>query len=204
MLMELRDQTFENRWVRLETVEPSPEFRELIRTSGIMDAVWKWMPRLQGRGTTFDTYYEDGIAKIKAGSMMPVIGYSKTDGSFVGGASFLRMSRTHRSAQIDYVWTPEHIRGSKVPLAIQAAMLKGLVNWRAKRAYWIVNIRNERMVSFLEQKIMAKKEGEFEFYARMNDGSWSTSAVYALVGDGIKAAVERIEAQLEIEFAPAD
>ena len=202
--MELRDQTFENEWVRLEPLEPSPELREMVRVSGIMDSIWEWMPRLSGRGTTFDTYYDDLFAKTKAGSVLPLIASKKSDGTFVGGAAYLRMSRTHRSAQIDYVWTPNHIRGSKVPLAIQAVMLKGLVEWRAKRAYWIVNIRNERMTSFLEEKIGAKKEGEFEYYARMNDGSWSTSAVYGLVGDGILKAVKRIEATLEREFAVTD
>ena len=163
--MRLVEQKFENEWVRLEPIQPSPEFREMLRVSGIMDSIWKWMPRLKGKGTTFDIYYDDAFAKTKAGTMLPLIAQSQHDGSFAGGAAFMRMSRTHRSAQIGYVRSPENKRGTNAPLAIQSAMLSGALAWRVKRVYWVVDVLNEPMVHFLSDKIGANKDGEFEYWA---------------------------------------
>lgn len=198
--MELYEKTFENEWVRLEPINPSAEFRKMLKHSSIVDNFWKWMPRLTGSGTTFDMYYEDALKKHKDGLMMSVAAYCQKDGSFVGGASFLRMNRTHRRLQIDYVWTPENKRGTSVSLAIQTAMLRGAIAWRAKRVYWVVDITNEPMMKFVGEKIGAKKEGVIECYARMIDGRWSDSAVFALVGDNIQAGIDRIEAKLRLEF----
>ncbi len=202
--MELRDQTFENEWVRLEPLKPSAEFREMLRLSGILDSMWKWMPRLPGRGTTFDIYYDDVFSKTKQGLILPLIAQCRMTGAFAGGAAFMRMSRTHRSAQIGFVWTPEAKRGSNMALSIQAAMLRGTVAWRAKRVYWIVDVLNAPMIHLLEEKIGAHKDGEFEYWARMNDGRWSTSAVYSLVGDRIAEATEEIEKRIAMDFASAD
>ena len=123
--MELCDQTFENEWVKLELIKPKDEFHEVLKLSSVMDSFWRWMPRLSGRGTTVGDYYDDALAQHKAGTMMPLMATCQSTGSFAGGATFLRMSRTHRRVQIDYVWTPENKRGSSAPLAIQTAMLRG-------------------------------------------------------------------------------
>ena len=198
--MELHEQTFENEWVRLELINPSAEFREMLKHSSIIDNFWKWMPRLTSGGTTFDMYYEDALKKHKDGLMMPVAAFCQKTGTFAGGASFLSMNRTHRRVQIDYVWTPEEKRGTTAPLAVQAAMLRGALAWRAKRVYWVVDITNEPMMNFVGEKVGAKKEGVIECYARMIDGRWSDSAVFALVGDNIQTAIDRIEIKLRLEF----
>lgn len=202
--MELGDQIFENEWVRLETVKPSPQTREFVKGSGAVEGMWEWLPRLPGRGTSYEAYYDHVMAQVKNGTMLPVFAHSKIDGSFAGGASFMRINRTHRSVQIDFVWLPEHLRGSSMALAVQAAMIQGAIDWRAKRVFWLVDILNTRFANFVENKIGAKKEGELECYARMNDGRWSTTVVYALVGDRLKACIPRIHAMLEKEFAEAD
>ncbi len=202
--MELGDLTFENDWVKLETIRPSDQTRDFIRASGAIEAMWEWLPRLPDRGTTFDAYYDHVMRRVKSGAMLPVFVKSKIDGSFAGGASFMRINRTHRSLQIGFVWMPPHLRGSPISLATQAAMLQGAIEWRARRVFWLVDVLNTRYSHFLEEKVGAKKEGVLESYARMNDGRWSTSAVYALVGDGIPKAVKRIEANLAREFSVTD
>lgn len=202
--MELRDQSFENEWVRLDTLEPTPEMREFIKETGAVEAMWKWMPRLPNRGTTYNTYFEHVVAEAKSGKMLPLLAYSQDTGAFVGGTGFLRINRTHRSAQIDYVWTPPEVRGTSMALAIQAAMIQGAINWRAKRVYWLVDSLNTRYAKFISEKVGARKEGEFESYARMNDGRWSNMGVYALVGDRLTEAVARIKKTLEKEFPSPD
>ena len=202
--MELRDQSFENRWVRLEPIAASTEVRDFVKASGAVEAMWKWLPRLPERGTTYEAYYEHVMAKANDGSMIPLFAHDKMTGAFAGGANFMDMSRTHRSARIGYMWVPPHLRGTSIALATQAAMIQGAINWRAKRVFWFVDVLNTRQVAFLENKVGAQKEGVFESVARMNDGRWSDIAVYALVGDRLENAVEQIEARLEIEFAETD
>lgn len=202
--MELGDLTFENDWVKLETVKPSEQTRDFIKASGAVEAMWEWLPRLPGRGTTYDAYYDHVMGLVKNGSMLPVFAKSKIDGSFAGGASFMKINRTHRSLQIGFMWMPPHLRGSPISLATQAAMIQGAINWRAKRVYWYVDVLNTRYSHFVEEKVGAKKEGVFESCARMNDGRWSTAAIYALVGDRLQEAVDRIEGTLAKEFADLD
>ena len=202
--MKLGNQIMQNKWVRLETLKPSPQLREFIKASGAVEAMWEWLPRLPGRGTTYDAYFDHVMAQMKAGAMLPMFGHSKTDGAFVGGASFMEMSRTHRNARIGFMWTPPNLRGSPMTLAMQAAMLTSAVAWRAKRVYWMVDVLNTRQTAFVEKKISARREGVLESVARMNDGRWADIAIYALVGDRLEEAVERIEASLEREFAGAD
>jgi len=190
--------------VRLEGLKPSPQLREFIKASGAVEAMWEWLPRLPGRGTTYDAYYDYVMTQVKCGGMMPMFAHSKIDGAFVGGASFMEMSRTHRNARIGFMWTPPHLRGTPMALAVQAAMISGAVAWRAKRVYWMVDMLNTRQAAFVEKKIGAQKEGVLKSVARMNDGRWADIAIYALVGDRLEEAVERIEASLEREFAEAD
>lgn len=194
----------ENKWVRLEPLKPSPELREFIRASGAIEAMWEWLPRLPEPGAMFDTYYDYIMMQAKRGTMAPVFAHCKIDGSFAGGANFMRINRTHRNVQIGYMWMPPHLRGTTIALATQAAMIKGAIAWRAKRVYWMVDVLNTRAEHFLEHKIGANKEGQFESHARMNDGRWSTSACYALVGDKLHLALERIERTLEAEYALPD
>ena len=202
--MELRDQVFENDWVRLAPLQPSPETREIIRSSGAVEAMWDWMPHLSGPGTKFDAYYESVVRKMKQGRVLPLWSYNKSGGVFSGGAMFTQISRTHRSAQIDYLWTMPDARGSYSALATQAAMIQGAIDWRAKRVYWLVDTLNTPLVKFIEEKVGARKEGEMESYARMNDGRWSNMAIYALVGNRLGEAVARIEATLKKDFPETD
>lgn len=195
--MELGDQILENKWVRLEKPPLTDKLREFIRTPDLLESLWEWMPRLTARGLTYDAYFDYAMAKTKAGEMIPYFATSRIDKTFCGGASYMRVNRTHRSVQIGYMWSPKQVRGSDLPLAVQAAMLRAACNWRARRVYWIVDVMNKPMMSFAANKIGAKKEGEFESYARMNDGRWCDAAVFALVGDGLHDAAERIEARLE-------
>lgn len=195
--MDLSDPKLENRWVKLTPFEPSPEAFELVQNSGAVEAMWDWLPRVPGHGVTFEAYYDYVVSKIKTGEMVPVLATRKSDGAFIGGASYMRPSRTHRSVQIGYLWTTPTARGTNASLAIQAAMIERAIAWRAKRVYWVADIRNERLCRFLETRIGAVKEGEFECFARMNDGRWCDAAVYALVGDKLAAALPRIEALLE-------
>jgi LysR family hydrogen peroxide-inducible transcriptional activator len=98
----------------------------------------------------------------------------------------------------------EDIQKEALLLLEDGHCMRGTVAWRAKRVYWIVDVLNAPMIHLLEEKIGAHKDGEFEYWARMNDGRWSTSAVYSLVGDRIAEATEEIEKRIAMDFASAD
>lgn len=195
--MELNASGLENDWVRLEALDPSDETRAFLKSTGAVEAMWNWLPRIPGRGTTFDIYYDYVMGNVKKGRMMPFLAYDAQSGDFVGGSNFLNPSRTHRNVQIGFMWTRPEVRGSKVTLAAQLAMIQRAVDWRAKRVYWMADLLNEPYMAFLESKIGARKEGEMECVARMNDGRWADAAVYALVGDRLKETPARLLAMLE-------
>ncbi len=195
--MELSADGLENKWVRLERMTPSFEIYEFVKYSGAVEAMWQWMPRVSGWGVSFEDYFKYVSHQIKNRHMIAYLARSKSDDAFVGGAAFLRASRTHRSVQIGYIWTPPSVRGSKLPIAIQAAMIQRAIDWRAKRIYWVVDVTNTRYSAFLERKIGAIKEGQFESFARLNNGRWCDAAVYALAGDKLNGVVPRLEAMLE-------
>ena len=195
--MELNASGLENDWVRLEPLQPSEEVRAFLKATGAVEAMWNWLPRIPGRGTTFDIYYDYVIANMKKGEMVPFLAYDAKTGDFVGGSNFLNPNRTHRNVQIGFIWTTPEARGSNITLAAQMAMIQRAVDWRAKRVYWFADLLNEPYMAFLEGKIGARKEGEMECVARMNDGRWADAAVYALVGDKLKEAPARLQAMLE-------
>lgn len=202
--MKLSEQVFENKWVRLDTIQPSQQTREFIKASGAVEAMWQWLPRLPGRGTTYEAYYDHVVDQMKRGYMLPFFARNKADGAFAGGASYVDVSRTHRSVRIGSIWTPPDLRGTPLTLATQAAMIQGAINWRAKRLTWVVDTLNTRQMVLVEKKIGAHKEGVLRNVARINDGRWCNSAVFSLVGDEMSQAVARMETQLEIDFSQSD
>lgn len=195
--MDLNAPGLENKWVKLEPLEPSDETRAFLRATGMVEAMWDWLPRVPGGGVTFDAYYEHVTANMKRGKMIPFLVHDATSGKFLGGANFINPSRTHRNVQIGFIWTVPDARGSNVTLAAQAAMVRRTVEWRAKRVYWLADMLNKPYMAFLEQKIQAEKEGEMKCVARMNDGRWCDMAVYALTGEALKEAPDRLTAMLD-------
>ena len=202
--MQLTNKTLKSDWVRFELMKPNPDSREFIKSSGAIQAMWDWLPRLPSGGTNFDAYFDHTAAQMKSGRMIPVMGFSKSTDAFIGGAAFLQINRTHRNLQIGFMWSPKQYRGSPYTLAIQAAMMQAALDWRAKRIFWTADGGNARLISFLEEKVRAKKEGEFRSVFRMTDGRWSDVHTYALVGDEIAEAIAKIESELEIEFSELD
>ena len=185
-------------------MKPDASFREFIKASGAIDAMWEWLPRLPNRGTTFDGYFDHTASQIKDGRMVSVIAFSKEDDRFVGGAAFIRINQTHRHLQIGFMWAPPELRGSPYTLAMQAGMIRAAMEWRAKRIFWTADTQNTRLISFMEEKVQAKREGVVESAFRLTDGRWSDAIIYALVGDRINEAITRIESDLAKEFAEQD
>ena len=195
--MKLADENIETKWVRLERAKPSPYFYDFVKTSGAVEAMWEWLPRLPGRGTNYDSYYDYVAQQIEKGKIIALIAYNPKNNDFVGGAAYLRESRTHRSVQIGYTWITPAYRGTSMTLAIQCAMLERAYERGARRVFWMADTSNSRMVGFLESKIGAVREGVLRCFTRMNDGHWCDAAIYALVGDEISDAIRRLNMKLD-------
>lgn len=202
--MQITNKSLKSEWVRFEIMKLDADFREFIKASGAIDAMWEWLPRLPNRGTTFDGYFDHIARQVKNGRMLPVMGFSQEDGRFVGGSAFMRINQTHRHLQIGFMWSPPELRGSPYTLAVQAGMIRAAMAWRAKRIFWTADTENLRLISFMEEKVQAKREGVVESAFRLTDGRWSDTIIYALVGDRIEEAVTRIESELAKEFAAQD
>ncbi|MEM9668941.1 MAG: GNAT family protein [Pseudomonadota bacterium] len=192
--MELSDPGLENDHIRLEIFGEAA--RGFIGKSGAIQDMWDWEPRIPGRGTTYDAYFDYMMSQVDAGRLVPFLAYRKPDNAFAGGAAFMDPSRTHRRVNIASTWIVPEMRGTHVFKAMQAALIRRAFDWRARRISWHVDTRNLPLRGALEG-LGVPSEGVLRSVARLNNGEWSDIVVHALVQDEIKEAADRLEAALE-------
>ena len=191
--MQLSDPGLENQWVRLDVFGAAD--REIIASSGAIKSMWEWMPRLPGRGTTFEAYYEFVMAETKAGRIIPMLAHRKIDNAFAGGVAYFHPNRTHRRVEIAFPWLMPDMRGSHLFSAIQHLLIQRARDWRALRISWTVDSRNGPLLTALE-RMGVPQEGVLRSYNRLNNGNWSDAVIHALVRDEIEEALARLEALL--------
>lgn len=202
--MQLNAPNFESPWLMARSVG-TPEmpfdeaFMDLLRRSGAEEAMWKWLPRISAGGTSFESYCKRVKVLTADQKIYPMICNRKSDNGFVGGATFVNHSRTHRMVQIGLVWLSEERRDWVHFLALQELMIRRAYNWGATRVVWHVVPQNEKMALAIEQ-MGVTNEGLLRSVYRMNDGSWSDMAVYSLVQDEIPQALDRLSETLEEHF----
>lgn len=202
--MKLNAPNFENPWLRAISVG-TPElpydeaFQNMVRSSGAEEAMWKWLPRISGGGSSFESYSQHVMKLTNTKKFYPMICFRKSDNGFVGGGAFIRPSRTHRTVEIGFVWLNEAFRKWVYFAALQELMVRRASDWGAKRIVWYVAPANERMIRSLT-RLGAMSEGQLRSVYRMNDGRWSDMVVFSLVQDEIKEALERVCKDLEADF----
>ncbi|MEO0882058.1 MAG: GNAT family protein [Pseudomonadota bacterium] len=192
--MELSAPDLENDHIRLEIFGESE--RDFIAKSGAIQDMWDWEPRIPGRGTTFDAYFDFMMTQVETGRVVPFLAYRKPDNAFAGGVSFYEPSRTHRRVKVASAWIVPEMRGTHIFTAMQAALIRRAHDWRARRMSWQVDTRNTPLRSALE-RLGIPSEGVLRSVARLNNGEWSDIVVHALVQDEIRDAADRLEAVLE-------
>ncbi|MEO9971464.1 MAG: GNAT family protein [Hyphomonadaceae bacterium] len=202
--MQLNAPNFENPWLTACSVGsaelPFDEaFMDLLRDAGAEDAMWKWLPRISAGGTSFESYCKRVKVLTEDKKIFPMVCRRKSDDGFVGGATFVNHSRTHRMVQIGLVWLTKERRDWIHFLALQELMIRRAFDWGAKRVVWHVVPQNEKMALAVEQ-MGVTNEGLLRSVYRMNDGSWSDMSVYSLVQDEIPQALERLCETLEDNF----
>ncbi|MEM8635290.1 MAG: GNAT family protein [Pseudomonadota bacterium] len=192
--MELSDPGLENEQIRLEIFGEAE--KELIGASGAIQSLWDWMPRVPGRGTSYDSYFDYMMGEKASQRLIPFLAWRKSDNAFVGGTSFLDPNLTHRSVKIMNPWIMPEMRRSSMFTAMTAAMVRRASEWRARRVSWQVDTRNKPLRRALE-RMGIPQEGIMRSVARLNNGEWSDVVVYALVQDEIREAANRLESTLE-------
>ncbi len=202
--MRLNAPNVESQWLTVLPVG-TPElpfdenFLKRIQTDGAEQALWNWLPRLSGGGTSFESYFGRMAKLVEQGRFFPMTAFTKGDHENVGGAAFLRASRTHRSVEIGFIWLNRDFRDWLYFAALQEAMIRRAMAWRAKRIVWNVSPRNDRMIGALE-RLGAKRDGVLRSAYRMNDGSWSDTVVFSLVQDEIEGRLQSLAGQLKDAF----
>jgi len=204
MAMQLNAPNFESPWLDIQPVG-TPEmpydqsFREMVRGTGAEEPMWKWLPRISGAGTSFEAYSEHVMKLTQKKKFFPVVIFRKSDHAYMGGAAFVRVNRTHRNVEIGFVWLHEGFREWVYFAAVQEAMIRRAMAWRAKRIVWQVAPQNDRMLRALD-RLGAKQEGVLRSVYRMNDGRWSDIVLLSIVRDEIKRTVDRLREDLEHSF----
>ena len=204
LAMRLDAPKTENPWLVLKPIGPpdlpfDDAYLARVRSAGSVDAMWRWLPRISGGGSSFEAYYAHIGKLTKQGKFSPMAAFRKSDDAFIGGASFLRASRTHRSVEIGFIWLMEGSQDWACFAALQHVMLKSAVVARAKRVVWNVATENVAMCRAMD-RLGVKQEGVLRAAVRMNDGSWSDRAIYALVQDEISEMIDYLDTELEQFF----
>lgn len=202
--MRLNVSDTESQWLVLKPLGTpelpfDDEYLATIQSTSAIEATWNWLPRISGGGTSFESYFAHMKKLTEQGTFFPTAVFLKPHNIYIGGASFMRASRTHRSLEIGFPWLKEGYRDWICFAALQHVMIEHALKWRAKRIVWNVSRENERMRRAME-KLGVKEEGVLRSAFRMNDGRWSDRVIYALVQDEIPEAIARLQKELEVHF----
>jgi len=193
--MDLSSPGLQNALIRLEIFGEAE--KDFIGSSGAIQSLWDWMPRVPGRGTSYDSYFDYMMGERDANRLVPFLAWRRSDDAFVGGASFYEPSLTHRRVKIMHPWIVPEMRRSPMFTAMMAAMIRRASDWRARRVSWQVDTRNKPLRRALE-RMGVQQEGILRSVARLNNGEWSDVAIHALVQDEIREAANRLETTLEL------
>jgi len=188
--MQLDAPDLENDVVRLE-VFGGERHKALLKESGAVDDMWRWMAALPG-GVNFESYYQFITDAYKAKTIIPFAVFRKSDDAFAGVIGFSLFSRTHRRVRIAYTWHPDDMRGTLIFPAAQRAMIGRALDWGARRIAWTVDIRNGPARRAFE-RIGAVHEGTLRNFMRMTDGEWADHDILSMTRDEAKAAVSHID-----------
>jgi len=202
--MRLNDPNVESQWLTVYPVG-TPELPfdeniiEMVRSADAVQGMWNWLPRISGGGTSFESYCQRVMKLTNEGRFFPMIVFRKSDNELVGGASFLRPSRTHRSVEIGFVLLNEGFRNWVSFAALQEAMIRRASQWRAQRIVWSVSKTNDRMMRVMT-RLGARQDGVLRSAYRMNDGSWSDTVIFSLIKDEIPDCLQRLGQELKDTF----
>lgn len=202
--MRLNDPNVESQWLTVYPVgTPELPFNEniieMVRSVDAVQGMWDWLPRISGGGTSFESYCHRVIKLTEEGRFFPMVVFRKSDNALVGGASFLRPSRTHRSVEIGFVLLSEGFRNWVSFAALQEAMIRRASGWGAQRIVWSVSANNDRMMRAM-MRLGTKQDGVLRSAYRMNDGSWCDTAIFSLVKDEIPDSLVRLGEELKDAF----
>ncbi|OAB55613.1 hypothetical protein AY600_07720 [Phormidium willei BDU 130791] len=190
--MKLDDPGCENALVRLEPFDETHLAQ--ITASGAADAMWSWMQDIP-RGKSLEAYVAYACELQARGELYAFSAFLQRDGRFAGIAAFDAISNIHRRLRITAFWVPHPLRRRGIFSAIQCAMIRRALDWRARRIEWLVPAAAEDVIGVLE-KLGAKREGVFRAYLRLADGSWPDMVQLAMLRDEAELAVQTIEDRL--------
>lgn len=162
----------------LKLVPLTSSHRDIILSSGIEDAIWKWMPALKG-GTSFEQYFDFMLKAHGAGIYTTFVLLSKANDQFVGIAGYTDTSRQHRRTRIAMAWFAPNLFEPHLFQSVQLALMQRALDWGAKRIEWSINPENTFMMEQLEA-IKPTFEARMRNYERLAGGRWADKVVYSM------------------------
>ena len=190
--MDLSAPGLENPIVRFESL--TAEHRNLVFASEIEEAVWRWMPALQG-GTNLQNYFDFMLAAQKCGRAVTFVLFRQDDNTFVGLTGFNDINKIHRRLRNALTWHPPHLESQPLYLAGQLAMIQRAYAWRAKRLEWQINTNNSYILRGIEL-LRATQDAHFRNYERTADGVWVDKVVYSMTRPEMAETIERLNTEL--------
>ena len=176
--------------------EPLAEHhRELILSSDLQFAVWKWMPAVPG-GSRVEAYFDYKLDRQKKGAHATFLLYRQSDDTLAGITGFDRISTNHRRVRNALAWHPPELTDQTLYLFGQLGMMERAYEWGAKRIEWRVNVEN----TFIMEQLKAvgpKQEALLRNYERMADGTWVDKAVFSFTREEMRARIAELRAELE-------
>ncbi|MEQ3746948.1 MAG: GNAT family protein [Henriciella sp.] len=197
--IKLEDPGLETAALRFVPLDAS--HRDLILTSGIEDAVWRWMPALKG-GTSFEQYFDFMLKAHEANIYTTFVLYSKETDQFLGIAGYTDTNRQHRRTRIAIAWFAPDLFKPHFFQSAQLALMKRALDWGAKRIEWSINPENKFMMEQLEA-IKPVFEARLRNYERLAGGRWADKMVYSMTRPEAADRIKDLEFSLESNPAPS-
>lgn len=191
--MKLDAKNLKDDQLRLEVL--SEEHRKTLGDSKAVDAMWDWLPMVEG-GSGFENYFANTLKQKKDGHIIPFMVFSEKTDEFAGVAAFIGPNKIHRRVRIGYVWHPESMRGCGVFHRTQLLLLTRAYDWGARRIEWYVDTRNAAALRAIES-LGTHRDGVMQDWQRLSDGSWSDVVVYSMLRSSWSSVREALVSRLE-------
>lgn len=178
--------------VRLEPLTPE-HASGLLASVDDAEAIFRWTSVIIRELADAETFAR---AAIDDPDRLPYAIVDIGTGSVVGTTSYYLLDPAHRTLVIGYTWLSRSAQGTGINAEAKLLLLRrAFEDLDAVRVEWHTDERNAHSRGAIA-KLGAEFEGLLRKHRRRRDGSWRTTALFAMTDDDWPAARARLEARV--------
>ena len=187
-----RQPTLEGTRVRLEPLTPE-HAPGLLAAVDDAEAIFRWTSVIIRELADAEAFVRTAIADT---DRLPYAIVDTRTGAVVGTTSYYLIDPAHRKLVIGHTWLSRSAQGTGINAESKLLLLRrAFEELGAVRVEWHTDKRNAHSRGAIA-KLGAEFEGLLRKHRRRRDGSWRTTALFAMIDDDWPAARARLEARV--------